>query len=320
MSNPFACHLLFFTLGLVFAPLLPGIINRVKAKFAGRKGKPILQTYFDLAKLMSKGEVNGAVATWPFRLGPSVTFATTVCAFFMLPTAGVPCPVAFGGDFVFVAYLLGMGRFALLLSSMDTGSSFEGMGASREATYGALAEPVLFLVLMVLVSTSADMSGSYSGIWKESLDKFSLSTFLGGQTALACLEGRAEIVLVPLVLFVLLLVENCRIPVDDPNTHLELTMIHEVMVLDHSGVNLAIIHYGAALKLLMFSSIIAGIVIPTMPFWQHFVAYCFVVFIVAVMVGLVESTMSRLRLYKVPHLVSGAGTLAALSLILTLIR
>lgn len=321
MIDPFAYHLLFFLTGLVCAPLLPGIINRVKAKFAGRKGKPILQTYYDLAKLMSKGEVSGIVTTWPFRLGPSVTFATTICAFFMLPLAGVPSPAAFGGDFVFVAYLLGMGRFALLLSSMDTGSSFEGMGASREATYGALAEPVLFLVLMVLVGTSVDVSEIYTSVWGEcQVDRLSLSAFLGGQTALACLGGRAELVLVPIVLFVLLLVENCRIPVDDPNTHLELTMIHEVMVLDHSGVNLAVIHYGAALKLWLFASIIAGIVIPAMPFWQHFASYFAVVFFVAVMVGIVESIMSRLRLYKVPHLVSGAGTLAALALMLTLIR
>lgn len=316
-STAFYCIQLF--LALVLAPLLPGIINRVKAIFAGRHGKPLLQTYYDLARLLRKGEVISRVATWTFAAGPGVALAATLCALALLPLGGAASPLGFGGDFLLAAYLLGMGRFALILAALDTGSAFEGMGASREAAFSALAEPALFLAFLVLTSLSLDL-GQSMGQSVNLSASFSLSAMFGGQAAGAWLLGRAELLLLPAVFFVLLLVENCRIPVDDPNTHLELTMIHEVMVLDHSGPNLAMVLYGAALKLWFFAALTAGLLVPPLPLWQQAGLCLLVILGLAVAVGVVESVMARLRLTRIPHLLGGAAALAALTLILTQVR
>jgi formate hydrogenlyase subunit 4 len=313
MSRELTVYLVQLGLALILAPLLPGIINRVKAKFAGRHGKPVLQTYFDIAKLLGKGEVISRTSTWIFSAAPSIALAGTLCALALLPLGGAVSPLAFSGDFVLAAYLLGTGRFAVMLAALDTGSAFEGMGASREATFSALAEPVFFLALMVLTSLSLDLGRSTA-------TAFSLSSMFGGQTAGAWLTGKGELLLLPVIFFVLLLVENCRIPVDDPNTHLELTMIHEVMVLDHSGPNLAIILYGAALKLWFFAALIAGLLTPALPLWQQAALRVGIVLLLAVAVGVVESIMARLRMERVPYLLGGAAGMAALALILTQVR
>lgn len=313
MRQDIVVYFVQFALALVLAPLLPGIINRVKAKFAGRHGKPLLQTYYDLARLMRKGEVISRTTTWVFACGPAIALATALCAIALLPLGGAASPLAFGGDFILAAYLLGMGRFAIMLSALDTGSAFEGMGASREATFAALAEPLFFLALLVLTSVTLDMGrGPHAA--------FSLSSMFGGQIAGAWAMGRGELLLLPCIFFILLLVENCRIPVDDPNTHLELTMIHEVMVLDHSGPNLAMIVYGAALKLWFFSALIAGLVTPALPLWQQAGLRVLIVLLLAVVVGIVESVMARLRMDRVPYLLGGASAMAALALILTQAR
>ena len=313
MRQDMVVYFVQFALALVLAPLLPGIINRVKAKFAGRHGKPLLQTYYDLARLMRKGEVISRTTTWVFACGPAVALSTALCAIALLPLGGAASPLAFGGDFILAAYLLGMGRFAIMLAALDTGSAFEGMGASREATFAALAEPLFFLALLVLTSVTLDMGrGPHAA--------FSLSSMFGGQIAGAWAMGRGELLLLPCIFFILLLVENCRIPVDDPNTHLELTMIHEVMVLDHSGPNLAMIVYGAALKLWFFSALIAGLVTPALPLWQQAGLRVLIVLLLAVVVGLVESVMARLRMDRVPYLLGGASAMAALALILTQAR
>ncbi len=313
MKQDLAVYAVQFVLALVLAPLLPGIINRVKAKFAGRHGKPILQTYYDLAKLMRKGEVVSHTTTWVFACGSAVSLAATLCAIALLPLGGATSPLAFTGDFILAAYLLGMGRFAIMLSAMDTGSAFEGMGASREATFAALAEPLFFLALLVLTSVTLDMGhGPHTA--------FSLSSLFGGQIAGAWAMGRGELLLLPCIFFILLLVENCRIPVDDPNTHLELTMIHEVMVLDHSGPNLAMVVYGAALKLWFFAALIAGLMTPALPLWQQAALRIATVLLLAVIVGIVESVMARLRMDRVPFLLGSAAAMAALALILTQAR
>lgn len=299
-------------LALLLAPLLPGIINRVKAKIAGRRGKPLLQLYYDLGKLLRKGEVVSTTTSWLFNVGPAISLAAAVCALALLPHGAAASPLAFDGDFLLAAYLLGLGRFMLVLSAMDTGSSFEGMGASREAAFSALAEPVIFLCFLCLIGDAAA---------QQLPSALSLSTMFGGAPAGAWSAGRPELLLVPVVLFLLLLVENCRIPVDDPNTHLELTMIHEVMVLDHSGPNLAYVLYGSALKLWLFAALLAGVLAPDLPDPLHHAGlHLLVVLAVAVLVGLVESAMARLRLYRISSLLGGAGALAALALILTLIR
>lgn len=313
MSAELVVYLAQFATALVLAPLLPGIINRVKAKFAGRHGKPVLQTYYDIAKLLRKGEVISRTSTWTFAVAPSVALAGTLCALALLPLGGAVSPLAFAGDFVLAAYLLGVGRFAIMLGALDTGSAFEGMGASREATFSALAEPVFFLALMVLTSLCL-------GLGHSAETAFSLSTMFGGQTAGAWLTGKGELLLLPVIFFILLLVENCRIPVDDPNTHLELTMIHEVMVLDHSGPNMALILYGAALKLWFFAALIAGLIIPALPLWQQMGLRVGIVLLLAVVVGIVESVMARLRMERVPYLLGAAAAMGMLTLILTQAR
>ncbi len=313
MNAELAVYLAQFALALILAPLLPGIINRVKAKFAGRHGKPVLQTYYDIAKLLRKGEVISRTSTWTFAVAPSVALAATLCALALLPMGGAVSPLAFAGDFVLAAYLLGMGRFAIMLGALDTGSAFEGMGASREATFSALAEPVFFLALMVLTSLCL-------GLGHGTDTAFSLSTMFGGQTAGAWLTGKGELLLLPMIFFILLLVENCRIPVDDPNTHLELTMIHEVMVLDHSGPNMALIVYGAALKLWFFAALIAGLITPALPVWQQMGLRVGIVLLLAVVVGIVESVMARLRMERVAYLLGAAAIMGMLTLILTQAR
>ena len=313
MKAELAVYLAQFALALVLAPLLPGIINRVKAKFAGRHGKPVLQTYYDIAKLLRKGEVISRTTTWTFAVAPSVALAGTLCALALLPQGGAVSPLAFAGDFVLAAYLLGVGRFAIMLGALDTGSAFEGMGASREATFSALAEPVFFLALMVLTSLCL-------GLGHGTDTAFSLSTMFGGQTAGAWLTGKGELLLLPVIFFVLLLVENCRIPVDDPNTHLELTMIHEVMVLDHSGPNMALILYGAALKLWFFAALVAGLITPALPLWQQMGLRVGIVLLLAVVVGIVESVMARLRMERVAYLLGAAAIMGMLTLILTQAR
>jgi formate hydrogenlyase subunit 4 len=217
---------------LALSPLLLGIINRTKAFFAGRQGQPLLQTYYDLAKLLRKGAVYSRTTSWVFRAGPVFGLASALTALAVLPLGGVPAPVHFSCDFIFMAYLLGVMRFFTVAAALDTGSAFEGMGASREVQFSVLAEPALLLSLAAMSHVSAastpirslgnlehlSLSGMYSGL--------SLSTWMQAGTALLLIAG---------ALLVVLLAECSRIPVDDPQTHLELTMIHEVMVLDHGG-------------------------------------------------------------------------------------
>jgi formate hydrogenlyase subunit 4 len=298
----------FHSLVLLLAPpLMPGIIQRTKAIFAGRRGPPILQPYLDTWKLLRKGAVYSRTATWVFRAGPIVGLAATIAAGLLVPIAGIPAPLAFQGDLILFAYLLGLARFFTVLAAMDTGSSFEGMGASREATFGSLAEPALFAGFLVLVVGSGD---------------FSLSGILGPGLFRLWGDIGPALVLVAVSFGVLLLAENCRIPVDDPNTHLELTMIHEVMVLDHGGPDLAFILHGAATKLLLFASIFVRLVLPASTGFASLDALIWVAGMgaVAIAIGCVESVMARLRLARVPTLLGGAMVLGivAIAVLLTL--
>jgi formate hydrogenlyase subunit 4 len=215
-------------------------------------------------------------------------------------------PLGFAGDFILMAYLMAFGRFALVLAALDTGSAFEGMGASREASFSALAEPVIFLCFLALGEGASP----------------SLHSFCRNASIQIWTFVRPELMLIPLVLFLLLLVENCRLPVDDPNTHLELTMIHEVMILDHSGPNLAFILYASSLKLWLFALLLANLLVPKFPedtLMEPVLMLAGVLGIAAV-VGIVESSMARLRLLVVPRMLGFAGMMAALALILTLLR
>ncbi|MEI6225858.1 MAG: NADH-quinone oxidoreductase subunit H [Deltaproteobacteria bacterium] len=290
---------------LLLPPLLLGVVNRVKAIAAGRKGPPILQLYFDLAKLLQKGAVYSRTTTWVFRAGPAVGLAAIVTAGTMLPVAGQPAIVSFAGDFVLFAYLLALARFATALAALDTGSSFEGMGAAREVSFASMAEPALFLVLVVMARATGSLS---------------LSGMLGPGLAAAWRAAAPALLLSAIALFVVALAENSRIPVDDPNTHLELTMIHEVMVLDHSGPDLAFILYGAALKFFLFGALLVRLVadVRMTGFWAAEGAFVVELIGFSILVGLVESAMARLRLTRVPQMLVGASVLSVFALVLLL--
>jgi len=286
---------------LASPPLLLGIINRTKAVFAGRRGPPLLQPYFDLAKLLRKGAVYSSTTTWIFRAGPIVSLAAVLVAGLLVPIAGLDAPLGFEGDLILFAYLLGLARFFTVLAAMDTGSAFEGMGASREVAFGSLAEPAMFAGLVVVALSTGSLR---------------LSEALGPNLHAAWGVIGPALLLVAISFGVLLLVENCRIPVDDPNTHLELTMIHEVMVLDHGGPDLAFILYGAAVKLLLFAAVFVRIALPTAvdsPAGALAVGFAGIA-AVGVVVGCVESCMARLRLSRIPVLVGGALVLSTVAI------
>ena len=291
-------------LALVLSPLFLGIINRTKAVFAGRRGQPLLQTYFDLWKLLQKGAVYSRTTTWIFRAGPMIGLAAVLTAVMLMPLGKCPALLAFPGDFLLFIGLLGLMRFFTVIAALDTGSSFEGMGASREVFFSALTEPALLVVLATLAQQTGQLS---------------LSAMFEPVSNAHWLHSGPVLGLVVLALMIVLLAENARIPVDDPNTHLELTMIHEVMVLDHSGPDLAFILYSAALKLWLFAALVVGIVLPvTNSAWLNLLLAVTGMFVIAVVVGVIESVMARLRLPVVPQLLVGAGALAAVAFLLGL--
>jgi formate hydrogenlyase subunit 4 len=295
---------LHIALAMILAPFLLGAINRTKAIFAGRTGQPLLQVYYDLLKLLRKGAVYSRTTTWVFRAGPMVGLAALLTSLLLVPFGAQRAPLAFEGDVILFAGLFAVVRFFTVIAALDTGSAFEGMGASREVQFSALAEPALLLGL----ATLAPLTGS-----------FSLSGMLAGISAHTWLRTGPALALVAAVLLVVFLTENARIPVDDPNTHLELTMIHEVMVLDHSGPDFAFILYGSALKLWALGALLVGILLPaqTEP-WLDAVLRVAGMIALAVVTGLIESTMARLRLTHVPQFLAGAGVLSVLALLLAL--
>jgi formate hydrogenlyase subunit 4 len=293
-------------LALGLAPLLLGIVNRTKALFAGRRGQPLLQGYFDLIKLAGKGAVYSRTTTWVFVAGPIVGLAAALTALCLVPLGGVPGLLAFPGDLLLLAYTLGLMRFAMVLAALDTGSSFEGMGASREVFFAALAEPALLLGLTALAvqSHSLSLGAIYAAV---------------STGAMSSAAGPA-LLLVAAALMMVFLAENARLPIDDPNTHLELTMIHEVMVLDHGGPDLAMIQYGAALKHWVLGALLVGIVVPVRSGWWavDLAAGLAGMAGLAVAVGVIESTIARLRLVRVPQFLVAASVLAILALVLVM--
>lgn len=287
----------------VAAPLMPGIAVKTKSWLTGRRGPPILQVYYDIGKLLRKGTVYSRTTTWVFRAGPILLLSSLLAATLFLPLDGRTAPLSFAGDLVAFAGLLALGRFAIVLAGLDTGSSFEGMGASREVTIASFAEPTLFLCFIALVLATGDLS---------------LGGMLGTPLAAAWPQAGASLSLVGISLFALLLAENSRVPVDDPATHLELTMIHEVIVLDHSGPDLALIVYASALKLSVFGVLVVSVFVPRAGLSGALavIALLFGLALIAVAVGFVESILARLRLSRVPQLLVGAAALALFGIIL----
>ena len=292
-------------LGLLLAPLVVGVINRTKALVAGRRGPPLAQPYRDVWKLMRRGAVYGEVTTPLVRLGPVLNIATLVAALAIVPFPGTGGAVSFAGDLILLVGLFALGRFATVLAALDTGSSFEGMGASREVHFAALAEPALLIALATLtrVTHATDLTAIYSGI--------AIDTWSHALPALA---------LVGVSFLVLELVENSRIPVDDPTTHLELTMIHEVMVLDHTGPDLGLIQYGAALKLWIIGALLIGLApLHGADPWIAGVAGLSGMAALAVVIGMIESAIARYRMTTVPQFIVGAATLSAVAFIVLLV-
>jgi formate hydrogenlyase subunit 4 len=265
----------------------------------------VLQLYRDLARLWRKGVVYSRTTTLVFRLAPVVLLAATLLAAALLPLDGRAALLSFPGDLVAFAGLLALGRFLLALAAMDTGSSFEGMGASREVTVASFAEPALFLCFIVLVLATG---------------RLDLAGMFGEPLRTAWPLAAPSLVLAAGSLFIVALAETCRVPVDDPLTHLELTMIHEVMVLDHSGPDLALILYAGAVKLALFGALVAGVLLPRAG-WPPGLALAALLaglVLVAVAIGVVESVMARVRMNRVPQLLIAASALAIFALILLL--
>ncbi|MBI5238933.1 MAG: NADH-quinone oxidoreductase subunit H [Elusimicrobia bacterium] len=297
-------ELLHLPLALFCAPLLPGIINRVKAFFAGRCGPSVFQPYRDLLKLLRKGAVFSRTATWVFRAGPLASLVCAAAALALLPLGGLPALVCFPGDIVLFAYVLALGRFCTVAAALDTGSAFEGMGASREVWFAALAEPALLLGLAAMARQGGELSltGLYGSL----------------EPAVLLAPGGPALLLVAAALLIITLAENSRIPFDDPDTHLELTMIHEVMVLDHSGPDFGLIQYAAALRLWLLGALAAGLLLPvrTGRPWLDLTAGLCGLCAVALFTGVVESVMARLRLTRVSQLLAAAAAFSVLALML----
>lgn len=295
--------LIHLVLIILIPPLLPGVINRTKAAFAGRTGAPLLQPYYDLYRLLRKGTVFSRTTTWVFRAGPIVTLAATLAAALFIPLGNHAPPLSFNGDMILFVYLLALGRFFTTAAALETGSSFEGMGAAREVTFSCLAEPVVLITLLVL----SRLSGSLS-----------LAGILTHSSTTLWLASGASLILLVAGLFMVLLAENCRIPFDDPTTHLELTMIHEVLVLDHSGPAFGMITYGAALKLSILSALFLHVALPLRHADPYLDWLIFVIsmILLAVAIGVVESCMARLRMTRVPQMLLAACVMAAFAMIL----
>jgi formate hydrogenlyase subunit 4 len=288
----------------VAAPLVPGIAVRTKAVLTGRRGAPAWQLYADLWKLARRGVVYSTTTTWVFRAAPVVLVTTTLAAASLVPLDGRSATLRFAGDAIAFAYLFALGRFGLVLAALDTGSSFEGIGASREVTFASLGEVGLFIALAALGLEAHD---------------FSLTHMLGQANVRATVVVAPASFMLGVSLFALTLAECSRVPVDDPATHLELTMVHEVMVLDHSGPDLALVLYASALKLSVFAALIIGVLpIPHRTSWTGIAWLGGALAGLGMGVGIVESMMARLRLPRVPLFLAGSAALALFGLILQL--
>lgn len=275
-----------FLLLLILPLLFIGVINKTKALISGRKGASIFQPYFDVFKLMKKGLVISETTSFIFQLAPSINLACMIMSGLLL------CVFHFEGDFILFAYVLALGKFFTVIAAMDTGSSFEGMGASREASYTSLVEPAFFII----ISSICAIGHIYSF---ESLYKI----LVFDHKILVLIVALATV-----TLFLMILIEGSRTPIDDPTTHLELTMIHEAMILDNSGVDLGFIFYANALKMMLFVTLIASLTTP-----KSIVGYILEIFIIAIIIGIIESVSARLRL---THIIEYTFVLITIALII----
>ena len=298
--------IILWALAILLAPFFSAVILKVKAFFGGKKGPPLLINYYTLIKLFKKGSVYSTSTTFLFKLGPMVSLCTAVTALMFLPIAGQQPVFSFNGDVIFVLYLLGLGRFLTITAAMDTASPFEGMGAAREAYFPIICEATMFMILILFYMLTGDLCF--------------VAYFSGGQPLGLWQVAGSPLLFVVIAFFIILLTENSRVPVDDPATHLELTMIHEVMVLDHSGPDLGLIELGSFCKLFFYSTIVAALILPFK--LDHFAAniglFTIALIIVYMAVGVMESVMARYRMDRVPKFILTSFALAFFATIITL--
>jgi formate hydrogenlyase subunit 4 len=304
----FALNAIQAVLLLLMAPLVRGIIARIKAWIQNRRGASVLRPYQDLIKLFQKEDMVPPTASAVFRAAPLVVFSATVVASLFVPVLNDASLLSMSGDFILIVYLLALSRFFLTLGGMDGGSPFGGMGASREALVSSLAEAPLMLGLtaVVIASRSTSVSGALQWSLRQDFTQFSAVHAL----------AFAALALVAVA-------ETGRIPVDNPTTHLELTMIHEAMILEYSGPSLALIEWASALKLTLISALLIALFAP----WgiassgsSFLIAIALLAFAVKVMmlilvIALVESGVAKLRMYMVPDFLGVASALAFLAIV-----
>ena len=294
---------------LCVSPAIVGLINKVKARLQCRQGAGILQPYADLKKLFRKQPVLSTTTTWIFTATPYIVFASTVTAGLLIPVIASQMPLNFAGNIIAFVYLLALGRFFLILAGLDSGSSFGGMGSSREAIVASLTEPAMIMAIFAIALTAGSTN---------------LSTIVH-RTAL--LEGIATDPSARLLafsaVFIVALAETGRVPVDNPATHLELTMVHEAMVLEYSGRYLALLEWASAIKLLVFLTLIANVFAPwgiatsftPMALSIGLAVYLIKVAGLALLIGTIECMFAKLRLFRVTDLLGVAFILALLGLL-----
>ncbi|MGE0090711.1 MAG: respiratory chain complex I subunit 1 family protein [Bacteroidales bacterium] len=274
-----------------------GIVIRTKSIASGRKGPVIMQPIKDIIRLFRKGAVYSETSSFVFQIAPSIYFASVIMAILVIPFGQYKGVISFEGDFVFFAYVLAIGKFFSIISALDTGSSFEGMGASREALYSMLAEPAFFL----LMGSLALLTGYTS--FHEIFMTFHFGSYV----------SYALGVMATFVLVMIAMIENSRMPIDDPKTHLELTMIHEVMILDNSGFDLGLILHATNLKFAMYGALIANLYMGNLPIYYSIIIYLGIQTLFAISVGLLESFTAR---YRMSHNAQFIFTLSSVSLLI----
>jgi len=291
-------------LSILTSVFFPGMIIRVKSLLSGRKGPGILQPWKNIWILLRKGSVISTTTSFISRIAPVIYLSTVLCAILLLPFPGIASFFGFDAAFVFFAYLIALGKFLFILNALDTGSSFEGMGANREALYSLLAEPAFFILFgtLALLTGNTSMQGIFTNL-----------QFDGASTYI--------IIIIAIYLLVqIAMIENSRMPVDDPKTHLELTMIHEVMILDHSGFDLALIQIGTTLKFAMYGILIANCTIPVdIGFGWQFLLFVGIQIGFAVLIGIMESFRARKKLAKNPQFIVTLSSIALIAFVLALL-
>jgi len=286
-----------FLLMIIASLFISGIIVQTKSITSGRKGPGIMQPMKDIVKLLKKGSVYSKTTSWIFQLAPTIYFSSILMAMSMLPLGGSRGLFSFNGDFVFFAYILATGKFFNIISALDTGSSFEGMGASREALFSMLAEPAFF----ILMGSLALLTGftSFDAIF-QSLHFGSYITYALG-------------IIATFILLMLTMIENSRMPVDDPKTHLELTMIHEAMILDNSGFDLGLIFQATNLKFVLYGMLIVNMFIGNLPLYTTIPLFFVIQMAFGISIGLIESFIAR---YRMGHNAQFVLILSSLSLLI----